>query len=100
MILNIPLPNFNAINVPALPTITSKQLENIVDQKLSNDKDKDLFKIEAVRNFLKREVFSGQKDLKKKLKEKGESMYGLEEDTIDILPDLMENLIEEKILTF
>ena len=100
LVLNIPLPNFNAINVPALPTITSKQLENIVDQKLSNDKGKNLFKIEAVRNFLKREVFSDHEDLEHKLIEKGESMYGLEEDIIDILPDLMESLIEEKILTF
>ncbi len=97
MVLNIPLPNFDAIRVPALPTITSDQLNNIAE-KYSDDPD--VFNDKSVLNFLRREVFSNHDDLEEKLEDKGEDVYGINESIIDKLPKLIRQLVKPNVLTY
>ncbi len=96
MTLNIPLPNFNAAKVPALPTITGKQLELIAGTHSSNVV---ILTKESVKNFLRREVFTGHEDLQTKLEAKKEA-YGIDDATALQLPGLVKEIIKPNQLTF
>lgn len=94
--LNIPLPNFDAASVPALPTITGEELIAIANAQGANSK---IMGKEAVKNFLRREVFSSNEDLSSKLDEKGES-YGISSKEFDNIKNALKLMVKPGILTY
>ncbi|MFY0630376.1 MAG: DNA/RNA non-specific endonuclease [Flavobacteriaceae bacterium] len=94
--LNIPLPNFDAANVPALPTIDGKTLLRIATD---NGVSETLIKKAQVKNFLRREVFSNDADFATKLENKKET-YGISDEDAESLKTAISLMIKPGILTY